>query len=156
MPGTTTMHAARVALIDTTDPSNPVGLIPTAVAALSMGRVTYGWGWRPVDDLAVLLMDARTSQEWRTSNRGRTEVGQIEVLFLAQDGRGEQVAADRAFDMLEAVDRACRLGDGLGGLVEEIACESTEYTVWQDQRDRAAGGFAHLLATFRYRAIIRG
>jgi len=156
MPGTTTMHAARVALLDTTDPAAPVGLIPTAVAALGLGRVTYAWGWRPVDSLAVLLMDARSSQEWRTSNRGRNESGQIEVLFLAHSGQGEQVAADLAFSMLEAVDQACRQGDGLGGIVEEIACESTEYTVWQDERDRAAGGFAHLLATFRTRAIIRG
>ena len=157
MASTTTLHAARVALIDTsTTPAT--GLIPTVVGALSLpGRITYGWGWPPVvEDLAVLLMDARTTQEWRTSNRGRNEAGEIEVLFLAATGQGEQTAAARAFAMLEAVDTACRQGDGLGGILEEIACGAVEYTVWQTQQDRAAGGFAHVLATFKTRAIIRG
>jgi len=154
---TTTLHASRVALIDTsTTPAT--GLIPTVVGALSLpGRITYGWGWPSVvEDMAVLLMDARATQEWRTSNRGRNEAGEIEVLFLAATGQGEQTAAARAFAMLSAVDTACRQGDGLGGILEEIACGAVEYTVWQSQQDRAAGGFAHVLATFKTRAIIRG
>lgn len=158
MATATTLHAARVALIDTS--TNPAtGLIPSVVGALSLpGRITYGWGWpSAVEDLAVLLMDARTTQEWRTSNRGRNEAGEIEVLFLAATGQGEQTAAARAFAMLTAVDTACRQGNGLGGILEEIACGDVEFTVWNDNRsDRAAGGFAHVLATFKTRAIIRG
>lgn len=156
MATATTLHDARVALIDTTTPP-AVGVIPTAVNALSLGRVTYGWGWPSVvEDLAVLLMDARTTQEWRTSNRGRNEAGEIEVLFLAATGQGEQLAAARAFAMLEAVDSACRLGNGLGGIVEEIVLGGAEYTVGTIPLERAAGGFARVLATFKTRAIIRG
>lgn len=158
MATATTVHDVRVALLDVSNPAAPTGLAVTAVAALNLGRVTYGWGWRPdLDGNAVLLMDARSTQSWRTSNRGRNEAAEIEVLFLAHNSRGEQAAAAQAFAMLEAVDRACRLDNGLGGLVEEIAVAKTEYTVWNDSRsDRAAGGFAYLLATFETRAIIRG
>lgn len=157
MATATTLQAARVALINT-QATPATGVIPTAVNALGLsGRITYGWGWpNAVDDLAVLLMDARTVQEWRTSNRGRGETGEIEVVFLAHTSRGEQAAADLVFDMHEAVDRACRLGDGLGGVVEEIATGKTEYTVWSKQADRASGSFAYLLVTLNTRAIIRG
>lgn len=154
---TTSIHAARVKLIDTsTRPAT--GLIPTAVGALDLpGRITYGWGWpTSLDDLCVLLMDARTTQSARTTNRGRNEAGEIEVAFLAYSGRSEQTAAATAFDMLEAVDSATRLGNGLDGVVDEINVARTEYTVWSKSTDRAAGGFAYLLATFATRTLIRG
>lgn len=157
MATATTIHAARVALLDTTT-TPATGLIPVAVNALGLpGRITYGWGWPgAVDDLAVLLMDARSTQEWRTTNRGRNELGEIEVVYLAHTSRGEQVAADLAYGMHEAVDRACRLDNGLGGIVENAATIRTEYTVWSKQQDRAAGSFAYLLAVIGTQAIIRG
>lgn len=156
MASATTVHDVRVALINTST-APPTGLIPSAVGALDLpGRITYGWGFPTnLEDRAVLLMDARSTQAWRTTNRGRNEAAEFEVVFLTHSGRDEQTAAATAFAMLEAVDSACRLGDGLGGIVEEIALTKSEYTVWSKTTDRGAGSFAYLLATFTTRAIIR-
>ena len=132
--------------------------IVTAIASLNTdGRVVIDWGYPKANaDDMVLIMGARSQQEWRRTNRTRNEVATVEVHFLTR--RSTQQEADaRAYAFLELVERQCRVTDPtLGGAVEECVLTATECNGYTDVDNRAAGRFCELIATFTTRSAITG
>lgn len=130
----------------------------------SSGRIKIGRGY-PVQmpDDSVLVMGCQAEQEWRTSNRSREEILSLEIVVSCWRGSGQEAADDAAYDLLELIDRYCRVTDptlvGAGapvGLIREVALTSQEEDGFTKAEWRQSGRGTEINATFTAKARISG
>lgn len=140
--------------------------VPLAVPAAASGAVQVAYGYpTSLKDDSVLIMGVQTAQSWQTSNRGREETLEVEVVVSAWrvSADGQHDADEAAYGVLELLDRYCRVTDptliGAGapvGLIREVACTGTDSEGFTDKEWRQSGRGCEIRATFTARARIQG